>query len=123
MAAGTLLPRRSSVLPSLIGVTIAGPRNVPAEAMRGIFRVRRERVLAALKWLCANNPLYANVKIDLEAIAALPTDDVPQDIASIVRHTPDTDDIEAERSGYVPEFLDINNPDGISDGKTPFVQD
>ena len=38
------------------------------------FRVRRARVLGALQWLKANNPYYADIEIDPEALNALPED-------------------------------------------------
>ncbi|KAI0750602.1 hypothetical protein BC629DRAFT_1584864 [Irpex lacteus] len=36
--------------------------------------VSRERVLAALLWLKANNPLYAHVRIDYDSLNAIPAD-------------------------------------------------
>jgi len=45
-----------------------------------ILRVRRQRVLGALRWLVANNHLYADCKIDERMVASLPEDDVPAEI-------------------------------------------
>ncbi|OSC97385.1 hypothetical protein PYCCODRAFT_1448042 [Trametes coccinea BRFM310] len=43
--------------------------------------VRRERILAALQWLKANNPLYSDVRIDADRVAALPANGMlPHDI-------------------------------------------
>ena len=38
------------------------------------FRVRRSRVLGALRWLVANNTYYHNIHIDPEVLAQLPED-------------------------------------------------
>nr|XP_012151329.1 PREDICTED: uncharacterized protein LOC105663899 [Megachile rotundata] len=38
------------------------------------FLVRRKIVLDALCWLSTNNPLYADVQIDMDAVEALPVD-------------------------------------------------
>jgi hypothetical protein len=48
------------------------------------FRARRQRVLDALQWLVANNPLYRDVRISLHAAQSLPEDaDIPiSDFAS-----------------------------------------
>ena len=39
-----------------------------------LMRVRRDRIKAALVWLQANNPHYANVVIDQDALDAIPVD-------------------------------------------------
>lgn len=39
------------------------------------FLVCRGRILHALDWLKANNPLYHNIVIDLDALAEYPADD------------------------------------------------
>jgi hypothetical protein len=41
-----------------------------------MFRVRRAKVEAALRWLIAHSPAYAKVTIDQAALASLPDDDV-----------------------------------------------
>lgn len=38
------------------------------------FRVRKMKVLKALEWLKCNNPFYADIEIDLEALSLLPED-------------------------------------------------
>lgn len=47
------------------------------------FRVRRARVLGALYWLKQNNPCYKDITIDMDALANLPLDGVPEEILSI----------------------------------------
>ena len=38
------------------------------------FRIRKRKVLSALKWLIANNPYYRNIILDEDALQALPED-------------------------------------------------
>ena len=40
--------------------------------------VRRSKVHTALLWLKAHNPHYADIEIDMDALTALPEDDVPE---------------------------------------------
>ncbi|KAI9065777.1 hypothetical protein FKP32DRAFT_1567163, partial [Trametes sanguinea] len=43
--------------------------------------VRRERILAALRWLKENNPLYSDVEIDVHRVQALPANGMlPHDV-------------------------------------------
>jgi hypothetical protein len=54
------------------------------------FRARRQRVLDALQWLVANNPLYRDVRISLHAAQSLPDDtDIP--ISDFASHKLSTD--------------------------------
>lgn len=50
------------------------------------MKVRKEKVQNALQWLIENNPHYAGVDINLEALNSLPENGVPTDIL-----TADTD--------------------------------
>ena len=43
-------------------------------------RVRRQKVLEAITWLKDNNPFYAGIQIDYEALHRLPIDGVPSDL-------------------------------------------
>ena len=45
--------------------------------------VRRQKVHDALLWLIANNPLYANVTIDLQSLNALPQNGIPPDLLTV----------------------------------------
>ncbi|KIK71877.1 hypothetical protein PAXRUDRAFT_72771, partial [Paxillus rubicundulus Ve08.2h10] len=55
----------------------------------------------ALMWLKANNPLYADINIADDLLGQLPEDDVPEEIASIIRHDPDDEIAVRESEGYV----------------------
>ena len=45
---------------------------------------RREKVLAALQWLVANNPFYANITINLASVQQLPQDGIPDELLQAV---------------------------------------
>ncbi|KAJ3902364.1 hypothetical protein F5879DRAFT_777939, partial [Lentinula edodes] len=74
------LPPRPSILAATIAVTFVGPRNVPLKTLAPMLSVRRRRVADALRWLIANNPLYAGIKISQQNLDAFPEDGVPEEI-------------------------------------------
>lgn len=47
------------------------------------MKVRKEKVQNALQWLNENNPHYAGVDINLEALNSLPENRVPADILTV----------------------------------------
>jgi hypothetical protein len=60
-------------------------------------------VRRALGWLKAFNPkYYGHIKIDDGRIQALPEDDVPLAITSVIQQSTDTGIINQESDGYVP---------------------
>ena len=69
-------------LTEVVKVVFLSKKKVPfVEAERlSFFIVRRTKVLQALKWLIANNPLYADVEIDEEAINDLPEKGLPEKV-------------------------------------------
>jgi len=84
------MPRPAAVLSSVISVTFIGQGPLPIQRVRKLFRVRRQVVLEALVWLKDHNPkYYGDVIIDAERLSALPEDDVPLEISSIVRQSTD----------------------------------
>ena len=103
MVMGRMLPRPPTVLPSLISITFFGRGKLPKSRLRNLFKVRRQAVREALLWLKANNPYYADVDIDEDALALLPEDDVPTDLYDVMRQSEDVGVVEEERAGYVNE--------------------
>ena len=45
--------------------------------------VRREKVSSALHWLIKHNPVYQDIKIDYNCLAALPLEGIPNDLTNI----------------------------------------
>jgi hypothetical protein len=113
MVSGNLMPRQTSILASLISITIISRFPLPPSWLKGTFRVRRSRIHAALIWLKANNPYYADIVIDESRLAGLPEDDVPQELINIVREDHDELNIERENDNYVPEDEVIDVPGTI----------
>ncbi|KAJ4491590.1 hypothetical protein C8J55DRAFT_411545, partial [Lentinula edodes] len=74
------LPPKPSILAATIAVTFVGPRNIPLKALDPYFVVERDKVLHALQWLIANNPLYRDIKISMHNLQSLPERGVPEEI-------------------------------------------
>ncbi|KAJ3538129.1 hypothetical protein NM688_g6564 [Phlebia brevispora] len=103
MLTGNLLPRPLRVLSNVVSVTYIGRGKLPKAWLRRMFTVRRLVVLAAIQWLCAHNPkYYAHITIDPAQLAALPEDDVPDEIMSVVRQEENVDVLDEETQGYDP---------------------
>jgi hypothetical protein len=73
--------------------------------LRKVLTVRKKKVAEALHWLKRNNVLYRNVEINLENIAELPDDDVPESIISTMEQRIGDEENPSERAGYVPDAL------------------
>ncbi|EKM53754.1 uncharacterized protein PHACADRAFT_198176 [Phanerochaete carnosa HHB-10118-sp] len=105
MLEGDLLPRKPSILASIISVTFIGLGDLPKSWLRSMFRVRRQVVvLNALQWLKANNSrYYGDIKICDERLAELPEDDVPVEVMGVVWQSEETGVINQESEGYVSQ--------------------
>ncbi|KAF8603659.1 hypothetical protein BDV93DRAFT_442049 [Ceratobasidium sp. AG-I] len=91
MLQGQLMPRATTILPSLIAVTFVGRRSVSKSRLKTIFRVRRKI-----------HPGYAQLDISREALFLLPEDDVPEEILATLHLELDESVVERESAGYVP---------------------
>ncbi|CAK5284216.1 unnamed protein product [Mycena citricolor] len=114
MLAGGLMPRPPAVLASVISLTYIGVGTLPKHWLQSTFRVRRKNVFDALSWLKQNNPkYYGSISIDASRIAALPEDDVPPEILSIVRQTEDVDAVNRESDSYVRDHHSDEQANGL----------
>jgi hypothetical protein len=103
MVEGKMLPQPPAILASVISVTFVGLGELPKGWLHTTFRVRRQFIFEALRWLKGNNPkYYGDVEIDANRIEALPVGEVPPEILSVVRQSTDTGIIDQESDGYVP---------------------
>jgi hypothetical protein len=114
MLEGRIAPRRLDTLADVIAVSFIGTGKIPRTWLRATFSVRRERVLRALQWLKANNPLYADVEIDAERIASLPEDGIPPEILASLHSTDDERPAQHESSTFVPDSTHNVNENGTS---------
>ncbi|OCH88801.1 hypothetical protein OBBRIDRAFT_813456 [Obba rivulosa] len=112
MVEGALMPRKPAILASLISITFVGRGKLPKNCLKHTFRVRRQCIRDALIWLWHNNTTYyGDIIISEEHLALLPDDDIPQELAGIVRHCSDDAVIEQEHNGYVPSEMRPDAPE------------
>ncbi|KAG8707235.1 hypothetical protein FRC08_000626 [Ceratobasidium sp. 394] len=104
MLKGELMPRKTSILPSLIAVTFIGRGNFDVSKINPLFRVRRRVVSEALWELkhVTKHPGYVNLDINQTALDLLPEDGLPEEIEAIVRREMDEGVVARESAGYVP---------------------
>lgn len=108
MIDGNLMPRPPAILASVITVTFCGLGELPKSWLHNTFRVRRHVVRDALKCLKEISPkYYGEIDISEERLGALPENDVPPEILSIIRQTEDSGIVDEEgASSYVPTSED-----------------
>lgn len=106
VASGGHLPHHPSVLPTIFAITFVGPKNCPVPGLPKNLRVRRSCILEGLQCLRMINPLYEDISIDEEILNMYPEDGFPSSILNIARASDDIEQLETERSGYVPESTD-----------------
>ncbi|CAF4999187.1 unnamed protein product, partial [Rotaria sp. Silwood1] len=86
-------------------VIFIGARPPDRIHLKKVLTVRKKKIIQALHWLKKYNVLYQNVNINLENIAQLPEDDIPECIMSTLEQKLDDEEIQSERTGYVPDPL------------------
>jgi len=102
------LPRAVSTLADEVHVLFVGTDLPDRNEMwhKRVLRVRRRKVLAAIQWLVANNPRYADCVLDEAALAELPDDEdgqIPDSIWSNVKLSKSTRMHVAATAGYVQD--------------------
>ncbi|TFK58408.1 hypothetical protein BDN72DRAFT_782129, partial [Pluteus cervinus] len=119
MTSGDLLPHAPSLLTAVIGVMFVGPRGHKLPCLPQMFQVRRQRVRDALKWLCANNPLYEHITISNVHLDALPEDGVPNELVCTAKLSEDMDQLDKEHETYVPDTTPDNQDENeiLEDGE------
>jgi len=102
------LPLTLDDLCDTLKVIFIGARPPDRIHLKKVLTVRKTKIIQALQWLKKYNVLYQNVNINLENIAQLPEDDVPECIMSTLEQKLGNEEIQSERIGYVPDPL--SNP-------------
>lgn len=97
------LPPPPSILAATIGITFVGPKGLPETTLPDFLRVRKSRVLNALKWCCKNNHLYGDITISQANIDLLPEDGIPEELTAITKVSEDVAALAAEHETYVPD--------------------
>lgn len=124
MVIGQRMPSAVVTLASVIAITFVGSARLPINWLKKTFRVRREVVYEALKWLHENNPIYADIVIDPVRLKDLPDDDVPEELMSVMRREDDDEVARRECESYVPnedEMGAMSNEDGSFDEGSFFL--
>ena len=71
------LPRYPKEL-LIIVITVKGKDNTGKDLI-----VRTQKVCMALHWLVEHNPVYKNIKIDLNCLSSLPIEGIPRDLKKV----------------------------------------
>ncbi|KAJ8590086.1 hypothetical protein M405DRAFT_689170, partial [Rhizopogon salebrosus TDB-379] len=122
MIEGRLMPRPPRILASLISVTFVSIGQLQKKSLYSMFRVRRQAVYNALKWLKEHNTAYyGDVEISTERIMQLPDDDIPDEILHGVRQCTDSGVVDQESDGYVPIYKEDNVEAGSDSDDLPSV--
>ena len=83
--------------------------------LKKVLTVRKKKVVETLYWLKKCNILYQNIEINLQNIAALPEDDVPESIVLTMEQKISDEEMPSERSEYIPDPLVNRTESTISD--------
>ncbi|KIO09446.1 hypothetical protein M404DRAFT_21969 [Pisolithus tinctorius Marx 270] len=100
MLEGRLLPQTVEMLSSILAITMVGTKQLPKDWLSRTFRVHREVVQDALKWLQANNENYSDIMISDQHIFMLLEDGIPAEIEATIRYQDSEDTALREREGY-----------------------
>ncbi|CAF1337678.1 unnamed protein product, partial [Rotaria sordida] len=95
----TSLPLVLDDLCDTLKVILVGARPPEHIHPRKILTVRKKKIIQALNWLKQHNVLYRNIEINLENIAQLPDDDVPESIMSAMEQKIGVEETDSERVG------------------------
>ena len=99
------LPLALEDLCEAVKVIFVGAKRPERIHLKKILTVRKKKVVEALHWLKKYNLLYQNVPINLQNIAELPEDDIPNSIISTMELKIGDEEIPYERVGYIPDPL------------------
>ncbi|EMD32190.1 hypothetical protein CERSUDRAFT_99591 [Gelatoporia subvermispora B] len=120
MIQGHLMPHPPALLASILSVTFIGLGDLPRRWLKSTFRVRRQAIFDALRWLQENNQkYYGSITIDPERVKSLPEDDVPTEILQIIWQTDDIGIAVQESDGYVPLDTDTGTDTGPEHENSP----
>ena len=90
---------------------------LPLQKIKKILKVRRQKIKDALHWLCRNHKGFIDmdITIDNNALETLPVDDIPSNILENITQSKGVHTSLSESSSYVPDHVQINSNNSISD--------
>ena len=101
----TSIPLKLDNLCDILKVIFIGFHPPERVNLKKIITVRKKKVVEALYWLKKYNILYQNIESNLQNIAALPEDDVPESIMLTMEQIITAEEMPSERTGYIPDPL------------------
>jgi hypothetical protein len=112
MIEGRLMPQLPAVLPAVLSVTYVGVGPLPKNWILDTFRVRRNQVGEALRWLKQHNAsYYGDIQLDAGRLFTLPLDDVPMEImATLQQNTAEGVAVQERAGDEVNEDIEHENP-------------
>ncbi|CAF3838431.1 unnamed protein product, partial [Adineta steineri] len=109
------LPLKIADLCDTLKVIFIGARPPECLQLKRILTVRKKKIVEALRWLKKYNILYKNIDINLDNIAQLPEDDIPEPIMTTMEQILNDKEVPSERDGYIPDPLSNSTELNISD--------
>ncbi|CAF4052892.1 unnamed protein product [Adineta steineri] len=109
------LPLKMADLCDTLKVIFIGARPPERLQLKRILTVRKKKIVEALRWLKKYNILYKNIDINLDNIAQLPEDDIPESIMTTMEQILNDKEVPSERAGYIPDPLSNSTELNISD--------
>ncbi len=100
-----LLPSETTSVDDVVRVVWAGKTSPQLEQLSRFVSIRKHRVIGALQWLVANNPLYENIQINHYLLKTWEDEFIPSGIVDNIVHC-NAD--QHEREGYVTDLNDGN---------------
>ena len=111
----TSLPLKLDDLYDILKVIFIGSHLPERVNLKKVLTVHKKKVIEGLYWLKKYNILYQNIEINLQNIAALPEDDVPESIMLTMEQKISDEEMPSERTGYIPDPLVNLTESTISD--------
>ncbi|CAF1520062.1 unnamed protein product, partial [Adineta steineri] len=108
------LPLKMADLCDTLKVIFIGARPPERLQLKRILTVRKKKIVEALGWLKKYNILYKNVDINLDNIAELPENDIPEPIITTMEQILNDKEVPSERAGYIPDPLSNSTELNIS---------
>lgn len=102
------MPRYPKELPIIV-ITVKGKDNTSKDLI-----VRRQKVCMALHWLVEHNPVYKNIKTDLNCLSSLPIEGIPRDLKKVHCAVDREDEIDPDRGPLDTDEIPFNSEPEIN---------
>ncbi len=100
-----LLPSKTTPVDEVVRVVWGGKSSPRPKQFSAFVSIRKHRIIGALRWLIANNPLYKNIGINHRLLETWDDEVMPSGIMDTMVHC---DSDQHERQGYATDLCDGN---------------